>query len=147
MDSSKGAINIEEYDVRNNNWTLVGPMASRRLQFGLAVLNGHLFIVGGRDGLKTLNTVECYNPITAQCSPVTSMNTHRHGLGVAVLNGPLYAVGGHDGWSYLSTAERYTRCLFNRLIIINVIIDVNHIYMNLFIGMTQLPNSGVLLLL
>ena len=63
-------------------------------------------MVGGRDGLKTLNTVECYDPIHRVWSPVPSMSTHRHGLGVCVLGGPLYAVGGHDGWSYLNTVER-----------------------------------------
>ncbi|XP_001641792.3 kelch-like protein 5 isoform X2 [Nematostella vectensis] len=107
MDTSKGAINIEQYSLLTNEWTCVGPMASRRLQFGAAVLGNNLYIVGGRDGLKTLSTVECYDPKTMQCMSVTSMNTHRHGLGVAALNGPLYAIGGHDGWSYLSTVERY----------------------------------------
>ena len=97
---------LEQFDPRKNKWTSVVPMASRRLQFGVANLSGDLFIVGGRDGLRTLNTVECYNPKTNQWSSMPAMSTHRHGLGVAVLNGPLYAVGGHDGWSYLSTVER-----------------------------------------
>ncbi|XP_068702391.1 kelch-like protein 5 isoform X2 [Montipora capricornis] len=107
MDSSKGAIQIEHYDPRKNQWSVVAPMVTRRLQFDVAVVGGNLYIVGGRDGLKTLNTVECYNPKTKQWSPVPSMSTHRHGLGVATLDGPLYAVGGHDGWSYLSTVERF----------------------------------------
>ncbi|XP_058968311.1 kelch-like protein 1 isoform X2 [Pocillopora verrucosa] len=107
MDSSKGAIQIEHYDPRKNQWSVVSPMVTRRLQFDVAVVGGNLYVVGGRDGLKTLNTVECYNPRTKQWSPVPSMSTHRHGLGVATLNGPLYAVGGHDGWSYLSTVERF----------------------------------------
>ena len=81
-------------------------MNGRRLQFGVAVVESRLFVVGGRDGLKTLNTVECYDPIHRVWSPVPSMSTHRHGLGVCVLGGPLYAVGGHDGWSYLNTVER-----------------------------------------
>ena len=106
MVSSKGAIQIEQYDPRKNQWSVVSPMVTRRLQFDVAVLSGSLYVVGGRDGLKTLNTVECYNPRTRQWSPVPSMSTHRHGLGVATLSGPLYAVGGHDGWSYLSTVER-----------------------------------------
>lgn len=114
MDSSKGAIQIEHYDPRKNQWSVVSPMVTRRLQFDVAVVGGNLYVVGGRDGLKTLNTVECYNPRTKQWSPVPSMSTHRHGLGVATLNGPLYAVGGHDGWSYLSTVERSV-CSFQTL--------------------------------
>lgn len=82
-------------------------MSARRLQFGVAVMDDKLIIVGGRDGLKTLNTVESLDLNTLAWTPLNPMGTHRHGLGVAVLEGPLYAVGGHDGWSYLNTVERY----------------------------------------
>ena len=88
-------------------WTPVATMNGRRLQFGVAVLDDKLYVVGGRDGLKTLNTVECYNPKTKTWNVMPPMSTHRHGLGVAVLEGPMYAVGGHDGWSYLNTVERW----------------------------------------
>ncbi|EAW59621.1 hCG1642739, partial [Homo sapiens] len=80
-------------------------MNERRLQFGVAVLDDKPYVVGGRDGLKTLNTVECYNPKTKTGSVVPPMSTHRHGLGVAVLEGPMYAVRGHEGWGHLNTAE------------------------------------------
>lgn len=66
-----------------------------------------LLVVGGRDGLKTLNTMECLELESGSWTQLSPMNTHRHGLGVAVLGGTLYAVGGHDGWSYLNTVERY----------------------------------------
>lgn len=69
-------------------------------------LSIRLLVVGGRDGLKTLNSMECLDLETSAWSQLSPMNTHRHGLGVAILNGPLYAVGGHDGWSYLNTVER-----------------------------------------
>lgn len=35
-------------------------MAVRRLQFGVAVIKDKLILVGGRDGLRTLNTVRFY---------------------------------------------------------------------------------------
>ncbi len=89
-------------------WTPVATIGNKRLQFGVAVLDDKLFIVGGRDGLKTLNTVDCFDPQTKEKTAVTPMNIHRHGLGVGVLGGPLYAVGGHDGWSYLNSVERYS---------------------------------------
>ena len=56
-------------------------MNGRRLQFGVAVLDNKLFIVGGRDGLKTLNTVECYDPRKKTWTLMPPMSTHRHGLG------------------------------------------------------------------
>uniref|UniRef100_H2YHH8 BTB domain-containing protein n=1 Tax=Ciona savignyi TaxID=51511 RepID=H2YHH8_CIOSA len=109
MDTSKGACMffIEQYDARTNQWCHVANMTGRRLQFGVAVLDNKLFVVGGRDGLKTLNSVECFNSKTKSWSVMPPVATHRHGLGVAVLCGPMYAVGGHDGWSYLNTVERW----------------------------------------
>lgn len=45
------------YDPRTNTWTPFMRMGARRLQFGVAVMQNKLVVVGGRDGLKTLNTV------------------------------------------------------------------------------------------
>ncbi|GCC42157.1 hypothetical protein chiPu_0026122, partial [Chiloscyllium punctatum] len=53
MDTTKGATTVEKYDLRTNNWMQVGTMNGRRLQFGVAVIDSKLYVVGGRDGLKT----------------------------------------------------------------------------------------------
>lgn len=78
---SSGATTIEKYDLRTNIWIQAGVMNGRRLQFGVAVIDDKLFVIGGRDGLKTLNTVECYNPKTKAWTVLPPMSTHRHGLG------------------------------------------------------------------
>lgn len=57
MDAQKGAISIESYCPRLDRWTVLKNMTGRRLQFGVAVIDDKLIIVGGRDGLKTLNSV------------------------------------------------------------------------------------------
>ena len=77
-----GSTTIEKYDLRTNTWIQVGIMSGRRLQFGVAVIDNKLYVVGGRDGLKTSNMVECYNPITKVWSTMPPMSTHRHGLGL-----------------------------------------------------------------
>lgn len=76
-----GATTIEKYNLRTNLWIQAGMMNGRRLQFGVAVIDDKLFVIGGRDGLKTLNTVECYNPKTKTWTVLPPMSTHRHGLG------------------------------------------------------------------
>ena len=108
MDSCRNKGSIECFDARKNRWRLISnsQAACRRLQFGVAVLNSHVFIVGGRNGLRTLNTVHSYNPRLNSWDCVTPMCSYRHGVGVGVLCGPVYAVGGHDGWSYLASVER-----------------------------------------
>ncbi|GLG96218.1 Ring canal kelch homolog [Gryllus bimaculatus] len=120
-DGLKTLNTVECYDLKARTWSNLHPMSThrhglganvanmsaRRLQFGVAVMDEKLCVVGGRDGLKTLNTVECYDLKARTWSNLPPMSTHRHGLGVGVLEGPLYAVGGHDGWSYLNTVERW----------------------------------------
>lgn len=76
-----GSTTIEKYDLRTNTWVQVGVMNGRRLQFGVAVIDNKLYVVGGRDGLKTSNMVECYNPDNNVWSTMPPMSTHRHGLG------------------------------------------------------------------
>ena len=76
-----GAISIEKYELRKDSWSQVANMNGRRLQFGIGVIDGLLFVVGGRDGLKTLNSVECFDPKKKQWTMMTPMGTHRHGLG------------------------------------------------------------------
>ncbi|XP_015172686.1 PREDICTED: kelch-like protein 5 isoform X2 [Polistes dominula] len=108
MDANEGStLSIYSFSLRENSWNSVATMWGKRLQFGAAVVDRKLIIAGGRDGLKTLNTVECLDFFPHVWYTLPPMNFHRHGLGVAVLGGPLYAVGGHDGWSFLDTVERW----------------------------------------
>ncbi|XP_056677021.1 kelch-like protein 5 [Monodelphis domestica] len=92
MDSTNGATRIENYALRTNMWTPVANMNGWRLQFRVAVLDDKLHVGGGRDGLKTLNTEERYNPQTKTWRVMPPVSTHRHGLGVAELEGPMYAI-------------------------------------------------------
>uniref|UniRef100_A0A2P2HW93 Kelch-like protein 5 n=1 Tax=Hirondellea gigas TaxID=1518452 RepID=A0A2P2HW93_9CRUS len=123
MDASKAPVEVLQYNYRNNSWKVqaqfpsshtttsstvgAGGGGSRRLQCGGGVVAGKLHVVGGRDGLKTLNTVESWDHTTGHWSHLPNMATHRHGLGVGVVGGVVYSVGGHDGWSYLNTVERW----------------------------------------
>jgi hypothetical protein len=57
----------------------------KRVQFGVALLNSDfLYIVGGRDGLKTLNNVDRFDIKKESWSPISLMLTHRHGLQVVL---------------------------------------------------------------
>lgn len=108
MDNCRNKVSIEYFDARKEQWVLIttSQAACKRLQFGAAVLNSSIYLVGGRNGLRTLNSVDSYNPCSDTWESVVPMCSYRHGVGVATMCGPLYAVGGHDGWSYLSSVER-----------------------------------------
>lgn len=75
-------LSIYSFSLRENSWKSVTTMWGKRLQFGAAVVDRKLIIAGGRDGLKTLNTVECFDFSTRNWSTLPSMIVHRHGLGI-----------------------------------------------------------------
>lgn len=109
MDTCRNKVTLEYYDAYRDQWVLVSNLQAtcKRLQFGVAVLGSRIYVVGGRNGLRTLNSVDSYNPATNEWESIPPMCSYRHGVGVAEMSGPMYAVGGHDGWSYLSSVERY----------------------------------------
>ena len=67
--------------MRSNTWSVVTSLACRRLQVGVAIIGGKIYVVGGRESLKTLNTFEAYDPQNDTWTPLPAMGTHRHGLG------------------------------------------------------------------
>lgn len=71
-------------------------MSSMRSTAGVAVMNGRLYVVGGRDGSVCHRSVEAYDPHTNKWTLRAPMNKRRGGVGVGVANGFLYALGGHD---------------------------------------------------
>lgn len=81
VDSNKGAVTIEEFDLRTNKWECRANMSGRRLQFGAAIIDTILYIVGGRDDLRTLSTADCIDLKTMSWSCMPSLCTSRHGLG------------------------------------------------------------------
>lgn len=57
VDAHRGTISIESFCPRLDKWSIVKSFNGRRLQFGVALMDDKLIICGGRDGLKTLNSV------------------------------------------------------------------------------------------
>ena len=84
------------YDPAYRSWSYVAPMICQRCSAGVAVHDGKLYAVGGRDGTSCLRTVECYNPHTNKWTECAPMSKRRSGVGVVVANGYLYAIGGQD---------------------------------------------------
>lgn len=52
---------LNRYDPQTNQWSSdVAPTSSCRTSVGVAVLDGHMYAVGGQDGVSCLNFVERY---------------------------------------------------------------------------------------
>lgn len=68
-----------------------------------------IYAVGGwTDPIKSLASVEKYDPYKDEWVNVKSMSRPRCGVGVAFQGDSLYAFGGHDGQNYLKSVERYS---------------------------------------
>lgn len=98
------------------SWSTLAPMPTPRRELAAAVIDGKLYVVGGRDGaLNRLDTLEIYDPAfdtwessEAPAGTLASMPAPlRDVLAAGVINGKLYVVGGNDGSTFLDTVRVY----------------------------------------
>jgi N-acetylneuraminic acid mutarotase len=91
-----------------SSWSTMAAMPTARGGFGIAVVNGRIYAIGGVNGdNKALNTVEEYNPLTNEWSSKMSMPTPRTGFAMAVYGDKIYAIGGTVGNGYVGNNEVY----------------------------------------
>lgn len=91
----------EVYDTRTNTWSAARPMLTARNHHGAALIDGKIYVVGGRIGstfiigLSTnISTNEVYDPAKDTWASVLGMPSARSGVGVAVLKGRMHVLGG-----------------------------------------------------
>lgn len=94
----------EMYDTATNTWTAKSPMSVARNHATSAVVNGKIYVVGGRVGSVFSNGVstniisnEEYDPATDRWRSRKSMPTARSGISSAVIGGKMHVLGG-EGW-------------------------------------------------
>ncbi|XP_071492060.1 kelch-like ECH-associated protein 1 [Diadema antillarum] len=98
---------LDAYNPLNNQWKTLSPMNYPRNRVAVAVLDGHLYAVGGSHQCNQHNSAERYSPDDDKWTVIAPMSTKRIGVGCAVVNRLLYAVGGFDGVNRLNTVECY----------------------------------------
>uniref|UniRef100_A0A8C5N6X6 Kelch like family member 10 n=1 Tax=Gouania willdenowi TaxID=441366 RepID=A0A8C5N6X6_GOUWI len=97
----------ERYQPDINQWTFIASMNEERISASCTTLNNKIYICGGWNNYRVLNTAEYYNPDTNQWTLITPMGTPRYDLGVVAYMGHIFVVGGSDGFRYLRSAEAY----------------------------------------
>jgi N-acetylneuraminic acid mutarotase len=89
-------------------WTTLESMPTSRSDFGLGVVNGKIYAIGGLNGSLHLNTNEEFNPLTGHWASKTTMPTARSSFAVAVFGGKIYVIGGTIGnGGYIGNNEVY----------------------------------------
>ncbi len=91
-----------------SSWTSLAPMPTPRGGFGLAVVDGKIYAIGGLNGNNfPVGTNEEFNPLTNEWTSVMPMPTSRSGSAIAVYQNKIYVIGGTVGNGYVGNNEVY----------------------------------------
>jgi N-acetylneuraminic acid mutarotase len=81
-----------------SSWTALSPMPTPRGGFGVAVVNGKIYAIGGlTDNDNAVSITEEYNPAKNEWVTMAPMPTPRSGFAVAVYQNKIYCIGGTIG--------------------------------------------------
>jgi len=92
------SISHAEAGVTENTWASKAPMQVSRGDFGVAVVNGKIYAIGGVGSLQYLSTNEEYDPVTDTWTFKEPMPTPRAYFGIAVYQNRIYVIGGTAEW-------------------------------------------------
>ena len=100
---------VSRFNAVDHSWEDVAGMTSVRRGLCAVALNGHVYAIGGHEGLEPLglSSVEKYDPAREQWEAVASMNHHRCYASATVVGGKIVVVGGKGDFLSLSTSELY----------------------------------------
>ncbi|XP_072044831.1 kelch-like protein 32 isoform X2 [Amphiura filiformis] len=76
------------------SWLTKRPMNIPRVGVGLAVIDGHIYAVGGTNMMARQRSAERYDPVTDQWTSIANMVVPRAFHGMASAGGKIYAFGG-----------------------------------------------------
>jgi N-acetylneuraminic acid mutarotase len=99
-----------------NSWTSKAPMPTARYSAGAAVLNGNIYVMGGRHSIVNgidhttvaTNATEAYDPVTDIWTEKAPMPTPMDAFGAAVYQNKIYAIGGNANFAYDPATDTWT---------------------------------------
>lgn len=97
--NKKFTVHVEAYNPKTNRWVKKKNMPVSRISFGLGVVAGRIYLIGGSTGVGAehevaMARVDVYNPATDMWGKAPNMPTRRDPEEVAVVNNRLYVIGG-----------------------------------------------------
>ena len=101
----KTSVAVEAYNPQTDTWEKKQDMPVPRRQFGVGVVAGKIYAIGGYvlpqdrkpEEPGRVDLVKVYDPATDTWAKRAKMPTKRDGFGVGVVNNHIYAIGGR-GW-------------------------------------------------
>lgn len=99
---------LEVYNPRQDRWETRARLPEPLCAYALATFEGKLYLFGGWNGKRYLNTVYVYSPDEDIWRAQTPMPTARGYTGAAVVNNKIFVIGGFDGQAALAVNEMYS---------------------------------------
>jgi len=88
---------LEIYDPRQDKWRQGSPMPEARSAYALVAYEGRLFLIGGWDGSRFVDTVYSYDPKLDTWQQKMSLPSPRGYAGAALVGRKIYVLGGYNG--------------------------------------------------
>jgi len=99
---------LEVYDPIQDHWQERAKLPVTVCRYALVSFEGHLYLFGGWDGAKYLDTVLIYDPSRDVWSMGTPMPRPRGYTGAVIAAGRIFVIGGFDGIQALSSVDIYS---------------------------------------
>lgn len=99
---------VERFDPRAGKWESAAPLPAPRSAYGMAVLEGKLYLFGGWDGKEYQNSLFIYDPTENRWTSGTKMPYSAGYLAAVSSNGKIMLLGGTgDGKTALDSVWAY----------------------------------------
>jgi len=90
-----------------DSWTTKAAMPTPRSGFGVAVVNGKIYAIGGRNSVSDLHVTEEYDPKTNTWNNKTRMPTARFNFAIFVFQNKIHVIGGQFSGEFTRAHEVY----------------------------------------
>ena len=106
---------VEMYDTQTDTWVEKRDMTSFRLHFTTAVIDGKIYLIGGkvegRFNPTSINLIEVYDPLTNTWEKRADMPTARALTDAVVVDDQVYVLGGQKTWMALNIPGLFVRSI------------------------------------
>lgn len=99
---------VERFNPQESSWELVTHMSGPRAGATAELVNGRIYVVGGRGDNGCLSSAEVYDIRIDQWITMPDASVARWRAASCCIDGSLYIIGGRDShWQYLDLIESF----------------------------------------
>ncbi|XP_039255196.2 uncharacterized protein LOC120332056 [Styela clava] len=85
------------YDPGTKKWSSLPQMIQAAYNSAAVVFQSMVYVLGGSDGYRFHNLVQCYNPVVRSWTEIAKMKMNRGLFSACVVDNKMFAVGGAQG--------------------------------------------------